>query len=225
LGEKLTKKEKLLLIYEKLYHFYGPQHWWPADNWFEVTIGAILTQNTTWKNVEKSIHNIKQNNLMNPNKLYELEKNELAKIIKSSGFYNLKSERIKNFLEWLKAYDFEYSNIRKKSYTELRRELLNIKGIGKETADSILLYAFNYPVFVVDSYTKRLFNRLGFELSDNYDEIQNFFENMLEQDEKLYNEFHALIVKHSKELCKNKPICTECFLQKQCNFYIKGFGR
>ena len=93
----MTKKEKLLLIYEKLYHFYGPQHWWPADNWFEVTIGAILTQNTTWKNVEKSIHNIKQNNLMNPNKLYELEKNELAKIIKSSGFYNLKSERIKNF--------------------------------------------------------------------------------------------------------------------------------
>jgi endonuclease-3 related protein len=208
-----------------LYSFYGPQHWWPADNWFEVTIGAILTQNTTWKNVERAINNIKLKNLMSPIELYNIDKNKLAQIIKPSGFYNLKSERIKNYLEWLKKYDFEYSSIKKKNYNELRQELLNIKGIGKETADSILLYAFNFPVFVVDSYTKRLFNRLGFELSENYDEIQEFFEITLGKDEKLYNEFHALIVKHSKELCKNNPICADCFLQKKCNFYIKGFGR
>jgi len=223
--EKLTKREKLLLIYEKLYDFYGPQYWWPANNWFEVTIGAILTQNTSWKNVEKAINNLKSNNLINPRKLYTIEKTELAQMIKPCGFYNLKSERIKNFLEWLKKYDFDELKIKNKSYIELRRELLKIKGIGKETADSILLYAFNFPVFVVDSYTKRLFDRLGLGLPEDYDEIQEFFEASLGKNEKLYNEYHALIVKHSKEFCKKKPNCFDCFLQSECNFYKKEFRR
>lgn len=207
-------------IYQELYKFYGSQHWWPAENWFEVVVGAILTQNTSWKNVEKSIENLKDKDLLEPFKLYRISEEKLAELIKSSGFYNLKSKRLKNFLKWLNGYDFDVNKLRKKDLLNLREELLSIKGIGKETADSILLYAFEKPVFVVDAYTKRMFTRLGFRLSKDYDEIKDFFEKNLPKDAQLFNEFHALIVNHSKEYCKKVPNCKKCFLKEKCEWGV-----
>jgi len=209
-------------IYKNLYDFYGPQHWWPADNWFEVTVGAVLTQNTSWNNVEKSIKNLKQRDLLELQKLSKIEEDDLAQLIRSSGFYNLKSKRLKNFLEWLKKYNYDIDKIKNKSVTSLREELLSIKGIGKETADSILLYAFEMPVFVIDAYTKRMFSRLGLILSREYDEFQNFFEKNLTKDVQLYNEYHALIVKHSKVYCKKTPKCSNCFLKEKCNWGVNN---
>lgn len=209
-------------IYKDLYDYYGPQHWWPADDWFEVTVGAILTQNTSWNNVEKSIENLKQRDLLEPEKLSKIEEDDLAQLIRSSGFYNLKSKRLKNFLEWLKKYNYDIDKIKDKSVTSLREELLSIKGIGKETADSILLYAFEMPVFVIDAYTKRMFSRLGLILSREYDEFQNFFEKNLTKDVQLYNEYHALIVKHSKVYCKKMPKCSNCFLKEKCNWGVNN---
>lgn len=207
-------------IYQKLYKFYGPQNWWPAENWFEVVVGAILTQNTSWKNVEKSIENLKDKDLLEPFKLYRISEEKLAELIKSSGFYNLKSKRLKNFLKWLNGYDFDVNKLKKKDLFSLREELLGIKGIGKETADSILLYAFEKPVFVVDAYTKRMFTRLGFRLSKDYDEIKDFFEKNLPIRTQLFNEFHALIVNHSKEYCKKVPNCGDCFLKEKCEWGV-----
>ncbi|MBL5982183.1 endonuclease [Petrotoga sp. 8T1HF07.NaAc.6.1] len=213
---------KVYEIYKDLYDYYGPQHWWPADDWFEVTVGAILTQNTSWNNVEKSIENLKQRDLLKPEKLSKIEEDDLAQLIRSSGFYNLKSKRLKNFLEWLKKYNYDIDKIKNKSVTSLREELLSIKGIGKETADSILLYAFEMPVFVIDAYTKRMFSRLGLILSREYDEFQDFFEKNLTKDVQLYNEYHALIVKHSKVYCKKTPKCSDCFLKEKCNWGVNN---
>ncbi|RLL88802.1 endonuclease [Petrotoga sp. HKA.pet.4.5] len=209
-------------IYKDLYDYYGPQHWWPADGWFEVNVGAILTQNTAWNNVEKSIENLKQRDLLEPKKLSKIKEDDLAQLIRSSGFYNLKSKRLKNFLEWLKKYNYDIAKIKNKSVTSLREELLSIKGIGKETADSILLYAFEMPVFVIDAYTKRMFSRLGLILSREYDEFQDFFEKNLTKDVQLYNEYHALIVKHSKVYCKKVPKCSNCFLKEKCNWGVNN---
>jgi endonuclease-3 related protein len=209
-------------IYKDLYDYYGPQHWWPADDWFEVTVGAILTQNTSWNNVEKSIENLKQRDLLEPEKLSKIEEDDLAQLIRSSGFYNLKSKRLKNFLEWLKKYNYDIDKIKNKGVTSLREELLNIKGIGKETADSILLYAFEMPVFVIDAYTKRMFSRLGLISGKEYDEFQDFFEKNLRRDVQLYNEYHALIVKHSKVYCKKVPKCSNCFLKEKCNWGVNN---
>lgn len=209
-------------IYKDLYDYYGPQHWWPADDWFEVTVGAILTQNTSWNNVEKSIENLKQRDLLEPEKLSKIKEDDLAQLIRSSGFYNLKSKRLKNFLEWLKKYNYDIAKIKNKSVTSLREELLSIKGIGKETADSILLYAFEMPVFVIDAYTKRMFSRLGLILSREYDEFQDFFEKNLRKDVQLYNEYHALIVKHSKVYCKKVPKCSDCFLKEKCKWGVNN---
>lgn len=213
---------KVYEIYKDLYDYYGPQHWWPADDWFEVTVGAILTQNTAWNNVEKSIENLKQRDLLEPEKLSKIKEDDLAQLIRSSGFYNLKSKRLKNFLEWLKKYNYDIDKIKNKSVTSLREELLSIKGIGKETADSILLYAFEMPVFVIDAYTKRMFSRLGLILSRQYDEFQDFFEKNLTKDVQLYNEYHALIVKHSKVYCKKTPKCSDCFLKEKCNWGVNN---
>jgi endonuclease-3 related protein len=213
---------KVYEIYKDLYDYYGPQHWWPADDWFEVTVGAILTQNTAWNNVEKSIENLKQRDLLEPKKLSKIKEDDLAQLIRSSGFYNLKSNRLKNFLEWLKKYNYDIAKIKNKSVTSLREELLSIKGIGKETADSILLYAFEMPVFVIDAYTKRMFSRLGLILSREYDEFQDFFEKNLRKDVQLYNEYHALIVKHSKVYCKKVPKCSDCFLKEKCKWGVNN---
>lgn len=202
----------LLSIYKRLYRRFGPQKWWPADTAFEIIVGAILTQNTSWANVEKAIKNLKRNKLLSPKALSGSRISKIARLIKPSGYYNIKAERLKNFLDFLNG-KFE-GNLKKllKSESALQRKgLLEIKGIGPETADSILLYAANKPVFVIDAYTKRIFSRHGL-IKENaaYEEIQRLFMSNLPGDAGLYNEYHALIVKAGKEFCKKNPKCHLC---------------
>lgn len=211
-------RQLLIEVYEILYEKYGPQGWWPADSWFEIVVGTILTQNTSWKNVEKAISNLKANGLLEPKKLYELSNEQLAMLIKPAGFFNLKAMRLKNLLDFLKEYDYDFHKL-SKSIT--REKLLDIKGVGKETADSILLYAFNIPVFVVDNYTKRIFQRLGaISQKDDYDDIQRVFY-LIPPNVQIYQEYHALIVKHAKDICtKNKPDCHHCSIKNYCEYSL-----
>lgn len=199
-------------IYKTLYRFFGPQHWWPGDTPFEVMLGAILTQNTNWQNVKRAIANIKRANLLAPKKLLK-NRRRIPELIKPSGFYKLKSKRLIKFLEmYVKHYNGDVKNFKGKKTKEIREELLAIPGIGYETADSILLYALNQPVFVVDAYTRRIFTRHNvFDNNPGYDEIRLLFENNLPRDTKLFNEYHALLVKLGKEYCKkNEPKCNIC---------------
>jgi len=203
---------KFKQIYQILYRAYGPQYWWPCstkEKKFEMVIGAILTQNTSWKNVEKAIENLKNNKLINPDKLIKVNIAKLKKLIKPAGYYNQKAERLKLMARFLK----ENKNI-------TREKLLGIKGIGPETADSILLYALKQPYFVIDAYTKRIFKRLGFIDSDNYNELQNLFTKNLDINVKLFNEYHALIVKLGKEICTKIPACKKCPLDFICKHNI-----
>ncbi|MEE8185506.1 MAG: endonuclease III domain-containing protein [Thermodesulfobacteriota bacterium] len=200
-------------IYDKLYASFGPQNWWPAESQFEVIIGAILTQNTSWRNVEKAINNLKYSGLLTPKKLHDLSHKELACLIRSAGYFNIKSKRLKAFLDYLfDRYEGNLEELFKERVEVLRGELLSVDGIGEETADSILLYAGRYPVFVVDSYTRRILSRHHLIPSDaSYSEIQRLFIENLKQDERLFNEYHALIVKVGKELCRNRnPLCNMC---------------
>ncbi|HHU63298.1 MAG TPA: endonuclease III domain-containing protein [Clostridiales bacterium] len=209
-----TQSSRLMTIYRKLYYRYGPQHWWPGDTPFEVMVGAILTQNTSWNNVEKAITNLKP--YLKPQVLYNMEDKKLAQLIRPSGFFNIKTKRLKNFLKWFKKKDFSLETLKALDAYDIRKELLGIKGIGRETADSIILYALNIPIFVIDAYTKRMFNRLGFSLPDSYDDIQRFFQANLPKEVQLYNEYHALIVRHCKECCKKRPLCDVCCLKADC---------
>ena len=210
---KTQTQNILLKIYKSLYDFFGPLNWWPGDSPFEIMVGAILTQNTSWRNVEKAISNLKKKNLLDPWKLYRIDQEELARLIRPSGYYNIKARRLKSFITFLVE---EYHGSEKKMFLddseELRRKLLKIKGIGPETADSILLYAGNKPFFVVDAYTKRIFSRHKLIPKDaTYYQIQGFFIQNLERDTKLFNEFHAQIVMLGKTLCTSRnPACSKC---------------
>lgn len=206
----------LLTIYQKLYRRFGPQHWWPADSPFEVMVGAILTQNTSWQNVEKAIKNLKKNNLMTEKSLAGVSTRRLAGLIRPAGYFNIKAKRLRNFLDFFcKNYKTSIRRMRASDTGRLREELLSVNGIGKETADSILLYALQRPVFVVDAYTKRIFSRHGFICPDaTYDEAQGLFTKRLKKDVGLFNEYHALLVRLGKEYClKNKARCQECPLK------------
>ncbi len=208
-------KKKLTLIYKKLYNCFGPRHWWPGDSPFEIMIGAILTQNAAWGNVEKAIKNLKRERLISPKKLQKISLRKLKSLIKPSGFYNIKAKRLKNFLIFLDKYKNNIKKLKNKNLYKLRDELLALNGIGKETADSILLYALNKPIFVIDAYTKRIFSRhkLVNENCD-YTELQEFFMNNLPKRYKLFNEYHALIVELGKRYCKSKkPVCNLCPLK------------
>jgi len=209
----MQKRDVLLKIYKNLYNFFGPLNWWPGDTPFEIMVGAILTQNTSWSNVEKAIKNLKKENLLEPWKLYRINQEELAQLIKPSGYYNIKARRLKYFVN-IFVNDFEGSAEKMFSGDgrELRKKLLNVNGIGPETADSILLYAGNKPFFVVDAYTKRIFSRHKLISEDaSYHQIQKFFIKNLDRDVKLFNEFHAQIVMLGKTICTSKnPDCTKC---------------
>ncbi|MBA1336666.1 MAG: Endonuclease III [Firmicutes bacterium] len=206
--------DRLMGIYNKLYRHYGPQHWWPGDTRFEIVIGAILTQNTSWSNVEKAIVNMKP--YLEPEILHRMDVNRLAEMIKPSGFFNVKANRIRNFLDWFSGKGYSFSRLMEMDVEELRKELLGINGVGRETADSIILYGLGKPVFVIDAYTRRLFGRLGFDMPDDYDDVRVIFENRLDRHEGLFNEYHALIVRHSKECCRKKPDCANCILASDC---------
>ena len=211
-----SSKNKLLNFYETLLNHYGPQHWWPADDAFEVMVGAVLTQNTNWNNVEKAIANLKTAGKIAPQEIDRLSHEELARLIRPAGYFNIKARRLKNLVHWfIEKYQGKIENLAQGSIDGLREELLALNGIGPETADSIILYALEKPTFVVDTYTFRLLVRHGCIDSDcGYDEIKYFCENNLPQDLSLYNELHALIVRVGKQFCKPKPRCPDCPLEK-----------
>lgn len=203
----------LLRIYNLLYSRFGPRHWWPGDTKIEIILGAILTQSTAWINVEKAIGNLKKEKVLSVNRLSGISEQKLAGLIRPSGYYNIKAGRIKNFLRFLNTrYNGSLDKMFGSDLYKLREELLAVKGIGRETADSILLYAGNKPVFVVDAYTKRIFSRHGFMDEDaDYEEAQALFTDNLGKDRRLFNEFHALIVELGKSVCKSKkPLCSMC---------------
>jgi len=203
-------------IYDRLLKHFGPQHWWPGDGAFEVMIGAILTQNTNWTNVEKAINNLRTAKVLSPEILNLIDTEKLAQLIKPAGYYNIKAKRLKNFIKWLMdTYDGDLKRMFKTNLSTLREGLLSISGIGPETADSILLYAAKKPSFVVDAYTYRIFSRHNLIPDETtYDEIKSFFEDNLPDDVALFNEYHALIVRLGKEYCKkSKPLCEKCPLK------------
>lgn len=208
--------EKLMEIYHLLYDRYGCQHWWPGHGRFEIVVGAILTQNTNWGNVEKAINNLKASKSLTARKLYDMDISSLAQMIRPAGYYNVKAGRLKNFLEWLfKEHDGDLNRLEDSDPETLRRELLQIKGVGPETADSIVLYAFDKPVFVVDTYTCRIMGRHGLiEEGGDYEQVRDFFQSYLESNVKLFNEYHALLVRLGKEHCRPKPKCDGCPLEK-----------
>ena len=209
----MKKTDTLLKVYKLLYKKFGPRHWWPGETKLEIIIGAILTQNTAWGNVEKAIKNLKKEKVLKVKKLSQISEERLARLIKPAGYYNIKSKRIKNFLKFLNSvYSGSINKLFKTELNKLRKELLDINGIGPETADSMLLYAGEKPVFVVDSYTKRIFSRHSLVAEDaEYEEVQRFFMKNLSRSVKLFNEYHALIVELGKNLCKTKkPLCSKC---------------
>ena len=212
----MNKRRALLKIYKTLYAHFGPRSWWPADTSFEVMIGAVLTQNTAWRNVEKAIKNLKKAHLLSPKKIAKVHLRTLEDAVRPSGFYKEKAKKLKNLVRFL---DISCKgSIRKLSLentSSLREKLLSVKGIGPETADSILLYALNKSIFVVDAYTKRIFSRhLLVSKDSNYEETQELFMKNLPHKRKLFNEYHALIVELGKNYCKKrKPLCGKCPLK------------
>ncbi|MBU4255968.1 MAG: endonuclease III domain-containing protein, partial [Candidatus Thermoplasmatota archaeon] len=195
-------------VYKRLIKHFGRQHWWPAETRFEVIVGAILTQNTSWKNVEKAILNLKKNKLLNCKKIANMNIRKLEKMIQPSGFYKQKAERLKRFCKYLdESYDSDLNKFFDRNTDIVRNELLSLNGIGNETADSILLYAGEKPIFVIDAYTKRMCERTGIVNAKKYDELQSFFEKNLPKNIEMYKEFHALIVELGKNFCRKKPGC------------------
>lgn len=204
------------VAYKLLYDHFGPQDWWPGDSPLEIIVGAILTQNTNWSNVEKAIQNLKSEDLLNYQSLSHLTVDELAQLIRPAGYYNLKARRLKNLLEMVaRIYEGELELLLADELVAVRENLLAVKGVGPETADSILLYACGHPVFVVDMYTHRVFSRHNMvEEETDYRTIQDLFVDHLPQDIHLYNEYHALIVRVASTFCKKtKPLCGDCPLQ------------
>ncbi|MHC4125704.1 MAG: endonuclease III domain-containing protein [Planctomycetota bacterium] len=208
-GKQLTQ------IYQLLFDRFGPQNWWPGETRFEIIIGAILTQNTNWANVEKAIKNLKSADLLTPEKLHHFDLPNLAGLIRPAGYYNIKAKRLKNFINWLfSKYDGQLINLENQDTDKLRIELLDIKGIGPETADSILLYAFERPIFVVDAYTARIAVRHGLiEPEADYEQLSELFQSNLPQDVRFFNEYHALLVRTGKDYCKPKAKCPSCPLE------------
>lgn len=211
--KKYNKSEGIDIIYSELFNHYGPQNWWPADSRVEVIIGAILTQAVSWSNVEKAILNLKKAQLINLEKLKNVDINRLAELIKPSGYYNMKAKKLKAFVSYLdKKYDLDLNKLNKGKPETIRNKLLEIYGIGPETADSIILYALEKSVFVIDAYTKRIFSRIGYTKENvAYNKLKEIIENNLKTDLKVFNEYHALLVKHAKEHCiKSSPLCNKC---------------
>ncbi len=212
-GERAEREASPLFhIYELLDGHFGDLDWWPAKSPFEVIIGAILTQNTAWGNVEKAIGNLRDRQLISPEALVRLPEQELAELIRPSGYYRLKTKRLKSFLNFLfDLYQGDLAAMFARETGELRRELLQVNGVGEETADSILLYAGFQPVFVVDAYTRRIFSRHGIvAASASYGDIQSLVMEIMAPDVKMYNQFHALLVNTAKYFCRKKPVCSSC---------------
>ena len=208
----------LLDVYDRLLARYGPQHWWPGDTPFEVMVGAILTQAAAWTNVEKAIANLKAADALSPGAIREIPEEELARLLFPSGYYNSKARKLKALVEFLERYDDDIEAMAAVNDDVLRQELLDVHGIGEETADDILLYAVGKPFFVIDEYTRRSFQRLGVAPErGNYSNYQRLFSENLPADRELFAEYHALIVAHAVRVCKKRePQCEDCCLLDVC---------
>lgn len=206
---------KVQIIYKILFKAFGPQHWWPGDTPFEVAVGAILTQNANWGNVEKAINNLKTAKALSAKKIEQLPVGSLAALIRPAGYFNVKAGRLKAFVHFLTGnYRGSMKKMKDERLHSLRQKLLSVHGIGPETADSILLYALEKPVFVIDAYTKRVLSRhMIMDHGMAYEEFQLLFHKSLRKDRRLFNEYHALLVAVGKEYCKPKPRCNECPLK------------
>jgi endonuclease-3 related protein len=206
----------LLAIYENLLTAYGDQQWWPGDTPFEIMVGAVLTQNTAWSNVEKAIANLKAAAALSPQVMLALPDAELAELIRPSGYFNVKAHRLKNFCRFLLDAGGEAALARLPT-AELRTAVLGVNGVGPETCDDILLYAFERPVFVIDTYTRRLLQRYGLATGkESYEALRQGFETSLGPDVALYQQYHALVVEHAKVSCATKPRCPACCLETVC---------
>ena len=209
---------RLIDVYRRLYAQYGPQHWWPGDGPFETIVGAILTQNTAWVNVERAMKGLKEARAMTPRRLRELSQDDLAAIIRSSGYFNSKARKLKAFANHVgEHYDDDLCALFSQGLAPLRIELLSIYGIGRETADDIILYAAGKPSFVIDSYTIRILQRLGLGPGGtSYDDFQALFHKNLDPDPDMFNEYHALLDRHAAETCRKSPLCGDCCLLEVC---------
>lgn len=207
-------RNTLLGYFQDLHSRYGPQKWWPAESPFEVAVGAILVQSTKWQNVEKAIATLKTFGLLDPFRILETDEETLGLAIRSSGTYRVKARRLRAFVQWFVERGGEVDKIRELGLPRLREELLEIRGIGRETADAILLYAFELPTFVIDRYTWRILTRHELVPEDvTYDDLKELFEGSLERNRELYSEFHALIVRVGIEHCRSKAKCSGCPLE------------
>jgi len=207
---------RLMTVYRRLHAAHGPQYWWPGDTRFEIMVGAVLTQNTAWSNVEMAIANLRAARALTPQAIVAAPHRRLAAWLKPSGYFNIKAQRLRAFCVWL----LQQGGVRRLARwptDKLRHALLAVHGIGPETADDILLYAFDRPVFVIDAYTRRIFARLGLiEGREKYEELRQMIEGRLDSDVSLFNEYHALIVAHGKDICRPRPRCSHCRLRTLC---------
>jgi endonuclease-3 related protein len=206
----------LIDVYERLLAAFGPQHWWPGETPFEVIVGAVLVQNTAWKNVERAIANLREEGLLDPRRLYDVQVPELEELIRPAGYFRIKAARLRNVLRMVvEDFDGSIDAMFSLPVDTLRERLLGVKGVGPETADSILLYAGAMPSFVVDTYTQRMLARHGWIGYDaDYHQIKEHFESELPADAPLFNEYHALIVELGKRHCKKTPNCEACPLRE-----------
>ena len=223
--KRMIRRRELTRIYRALYGRFGPQGWWPARTAFEVCVGAVLTQNTSWLNVARAISNIRRAGALSLGRLREMPEGDLANLIKPSGYFRLKAKRLRHLLGFLANGGGSgwRRNLRKMPVGAAREKLLAVHGVGPETADSILLYAAGMPSFVVDKYTLRIGARCGwFPHGTKYEDARSWFVERLPPEPKLYNEFHALMVRLGAEFCKSKPLCGDCPIKSSCDFNLKN---
>lgn len=215
---KPNRRPSLARLYEILYAHFGPSEWWPAETAFEVCLGAILTQNTAWTNVERALSAIRARGLMSHRALHALADSAIAELIRPSGTFQVKSRRVRAFLEFVESsFGGVVERMRDEPIERLRPALLAIHGIGPETADCIVLYAAGLPSFVVDAYTRRVLERLGVLAGgESYGDVQRLFHRALPADAALFNEYHALIVRLAKDCCRKRPLCASCPLDRVC---------
>jgi len=218
----MVVQQRIERLFRSLAGYYGPLHWWPADSPWEVVLGAILTQNTAWRNVEQAIAALKATISLTPEALLQLPLGQLEALIRPAGFFRQKAERLQLFARYLvERHGGSLATLLDGTLEAVRAELLTLKGVGPETADSILLYAGGRPSFVIDAYTRRLLGRLGLLTGgESYAEIRHLFMSRLPADADLFNEYHALIVEHCKQFCRKRPLCDTCPLRVDCPRYL-----
>lgn len=209
-----SQSELILSVFDTLEQHYGYFDWWQRNDPYEIVLGAILVQNTNWKNAEKALINLGEQ--CNPRSVAEMDLDELAQKIRSSGYYNQKAIKLKAVTEWFSKYQYDMSVVRNQDKDQLRKELLEVKGIGGETADAILVYAIGKPSFVIDAYARRIFTRNGLNVPKSYEKFRSLMESTIPLDTKRYGHYHGLLVDHGQQFCNPKPKCQDCPLNSTC---------